>query len=264
MNLTIVVFRAVIIPLNSHRLKMRFKIDQMHIVAHRGYSHLYPDNTLLSYIRAFEEGADFIEVDVMVTAERRIFVQHNLLSDGKAIREMTYQEAIYHNWDVPKIEDVIGITNDFGRGIYFDIKDRESMKSLVEILKKFHIPEVVVSSFDARFIKGIKEIHPVKTALLIGSVYDAEFIIEIAKHYRADIIHPAWESRHPYPHHLIGEMLHQFRKHGFEVSSWHEERADVLRELFEMGMDYISTNDVPLAVSIRNSLTVENEKIQGI
>jgi len=226
----------------------------MRIVAHRGYSHFYPDNTLLAYERAFQEGAEFIEVDMMITSDGLPFIQHNLLMDGRAVREMDMQEALYGNWDAPYLDEVVALARDYGGGIYLDVKDRALMNIMAGVLKKMKDVELVVSSFDAPFIRDVKNLdRKVKTALLIGSVYDAQFIVEIARHYEADIIHPAWESRHPYPHHLLSEMLPVFRREGFEVSSWHEEREDVIRELLRMGVDYISTNDVPLAVKVRDN-----------
>lgn len=226
----------------------------MQIVAHRGYSHFYPDNTLLAYERAFQEGADFIEVDMMITSDGLPFIQHNLLMDGRAVREMDIQEALYGNWDAPYLDEVIALVRDYDGGIYLDVKDRALMNIMDRVLVKLKGIRLVVSSFDAPFIRDVKKLdRRIKTALLIGSVYDAQFIVEIARHYEADIIHPAWESRHPYPHHLLSEMLPVFRREGFEVSSWHEEREEVIEELLRMGVDYISTNDVPLAVKIRNN-----------
>ncbi len=230
----------------------------MHIVAHRGYSHFYPDNTMLAYERAFQEGADFIEVDIMVTADGHPFIQHNLLMDGKAVREMELQEALYVNWDAPSLDEVVALTMEYGGGIYLDVKDRALKSIMGRILEKMKTVRTIVSSFDAPFLRDVKRSNPgIRTAILIGSVYDARFIVDIAKHYEADIIHPAWESRHPYPHHLLSEMLPIFRREGFEVSSWHEEREEVIRDLFRMGVNYISTNDVPLAASVRRAIISE-------
>ena len=237
----------------------------MRIVAHRGYSHFYPDNTLLAYQRAFEEGADFIEVDMMITSDGVPFIQHNLLADGRAIREMTEQEALYSNWDAPSFEEVLALVRDYRGGVYLDIKDRALSSILGDLLDRMKDIPVVFSSFDAPFLREVKRLdRKIKTALLIGSVYDAHFIVEIARHYEADIIHPAWESRHPYPHHLLSEMLPIFRREGFEVSSWHEEREEVIRELIKMGIDYLSTNDVPLAVKVREELLQKEVPYEGI
>jgi len=236
----------------------------MRIVAHRGYSHFYPDNTLLAYERAFQEGADFIEVDIMITSDGFPFIQHNLLADNQAVREMNLEEAFYNNWDAPFFDEVVALTRDYKRGIYLDVKDRALINIMDRILSRVQDIPLVVSSFDAPFIRDVKKMDKgIKTALLIGSVYDAHFIVEIARHYEADIIHPAWESRHPYPHHLLSEMLPIFRREGFEVSSWHEEREEVIRELIKMGVDYISTNDIPLAVKIKSDFLreVNHEKL---
>ena len=39
----------------------------MKIFAHRGYSERYPENTMLAFKKAYEAGADGIELDVQLT-----------------------------------------------------------------------------------------------------------------------------------------------------------------------------------------------------
>jgi len=69
----------------------------MLIVAHRGYSAAYPENTALAFERAIEAGADFIETDVRVTRERALVCSHDpdlkrVAGDARPIAEMTLEE----------------------------------------------------------------------------------------------------------------------------------------------------------------------------
>ncbi len=45
--------------------------------AHRGFSGLYPENTLLSFRKAIEEGTEFIEMDLHLTRDRQVIIIHD-------------------------------------------------------------------------------------------------------------------------------------------------------------------------------------------
>jgi glycerophosphoryl diester phosphodiesterase len=50
-------------------------------VAHRGASHDYPENTLLAFARAIEQGVDLIELDVQLSADGGLVVLHDEILD---------------------------------------------------------------------------------------------------------------------------------------------------------------------------------------
>lgn len=47
------------------------------LVAHRGYSGRYPENTLLSYKAAYKAGARYMELDLQMTRDRVPFLHHD-------------------------------------------------------------------------------------------------------------------------------------------------------------------------------------------
>ena len=49
----------------------------MKIVAHRGYSQKYPENTLLAFSEAIKLGADGIELDVHHSLDNKLMVHHD-------------------------------------------------------------------------------------------------------------------------------------------------------------------------------------------
>ena len=51
------------------------------IVAHRGLSSLYPENTLIAFDKAAKLGVDFIELDVQSTSDGEIVVFHDYTLD---------------------------------------------------------------------------------------------------------------------------------------------------------------------------------------
>ena len=49
----------------------------MKVIAHRGYSGKYPENTMLAFQKAEEAGTDEIELDVQLTKEGTVVVIHD-------------------------------------------------------------------------------------------------------------------------------------------------------------------------------------------
>lgn len=47
------------------------------LVAHRGYSGRYPENTLIAYQAAYQHGARFMELDLQLSADRVPFLHHD-------------------------------------------------------------------------------------------------------------------------------------------------------------------------------------------
>ena len=48
------------------------------LIAHRGYSSRYPENTLIAYQAAYDCGARFVELDLQLTADLIPFLHHDL------------------------------------------------------------------------------------------------------------------------------------------------------------------------------------------
>lgn len=53
------------------------KITPQQLVAHRGYQHLYPENTALSVSGAIDAGALFVEIDIQLSLDLQAMVYHD-------------------------------------------------------------------------------------------------------------------------------------------------------------------------------------------
>ncbi|WP_374775621.1 glycerophosphodiester phosphodiesterase family protein [Streptomyces sp. NBC_01310] len=67
------------------------------VVAHRGASHEHPEHTMAAYRQAIADGADALECDVRLTADRKLVCVHDRrverTSDGRGVvSEKTYEE----------------------------------------------------------------------------------------------------------------------------------------------------------------------------
>ena len=71
------------------------KPNQPKLVAHRGYAHAYPENTLLAIQQAVEAGAKYIEFDVLLSAD-----QLPVLFDACGV--VAHVRSLWSPWGVRK------------------------------------------------------------------------------------------------------------------------------------------------------------------
>jgi glycerophosphoryl diester phosphodiesterase len=74
-----------------------FAAPRPRVMAHRGASGEYPENTILAFRAAVEAGAHYIELDVHCTRDGEVVVVHDdrlsrIASDNRLVREMTMAE----------------------------------------------------------------------------------------------------------------------------------------------------------------------------
>ena len=51
--------------------------EGMKVFAHRGFSGLYPENTMLAFQKAIEAGADGIELDIHCSSDGKLVIIHD-------------------------------------------------------------------------------------------------------------------------------------------------------------------------------------------
>jgi glycerophosphoryl diester phosphodiesterase len=69
----------------------------MKVVAHRGYSGLYPENTMLAFKKAAEAGADEIELDIQLSRDGTVVIIHDESVDrvtgvSGLVRDLSFEE----------------------------------------------------------------------------------------------------------------------------------------------------------------------------
>lgn len=87
----------------------RAKKIQVH--GHRGFRGKFPENTITSFLEAIKAGADFIELDVVISKDRKVVVSHEpwmnpafcTLPDGKPVPENTEKEYNLYQMDYTEI-----------------------------------------------------------------------------------------------------------------------------------------------------------------
>lgn len=148
------------------------------VIAHRGASHEAPENTLASFSLAWEQGADGIEGDFRLTADRRIVCLHDpdtsRTGDGdlavvtanlaqlRKIDVGSWKGSAWAGERIPTLEEVLNIVPSHGR-LYIEIKcGPEILPTLAAVLRNCGPMKcrVALMAFDCRVVAMAKQRLP--------------------------------------------------------------------------------------------------------
>jgi glycerophosphoryl diester phosphodiesterase len=210
---------------------------------------------LRAFRRAIELGADMSELDLHLSGDGELIVMHDYTvektTNGRGgIKDLKLAEIKQldagQGERVPTLQEVIDLVR--GRnGLYIELKAEGTPRAAVELLRANQFTErtqAIVGSFQPALVRETKTRAPeLSTSLLVGPVYSARELIEMAREARADYVHLCWENRAPHPHELLTpDLLRDLRAAGLGIVLWHEEREEELRVLRTLDVDAICTN----------------------
>ncbi|WP_414055021.1 glycerophosphodiester phosphodiesterase family protein [Macrococcus equi] len=156
------------------------------IIGHRGYAALYPENTMISFKKAYEHGADGIELDIHLTKDNEIVVIHdptlNRTTNQKGkVNECTLTEiknariksSLFKVTDeqVPTLKEVMDWIIETDLVINIEVKGiikGELEDILVQLLNQYDMKErIIISSFNLDSLLRIEQLDSsYHTALL--------------------------------------------------------------------------------------------------
>jgi hypothetical protein len=134
-------------------------------IAHRGASAYAQENSLVAFQKAAELGADMVEVDIRVTADRVPVVAHDsslkrMFGVDGNVGDFTLAELRGRIPDgrepIPTFEEVAAACHHLGLGLYLDIKEilKPVMASIFESLKRHDLTRYTTSVLSTRLAGG--------------------------------------------------------------------------------------------------------------
>jgi glycerophosphoryl diester phosphodiesterase len=227
----------------------------MKVTAHRGYSGLYPENTMTAFRKAAEAGADEIELDVQLAKDGTVVVIHDESVDrvtgGKGlVRDYTFEElrrldasALYGGKfgfnPIPSLDEYFAwvkgtdiVTNIELKNSVFYYEDME--EKTVGLIKKHKLEEqVMFSSFNhASLLICKKLLPPVPCGILSAGIGNAG---HFARSCGLEFYHPPIES-------LNDEIIAECGARGIELNVWTVNDMAGLLRLEKWGCRSIITN----------------------
>jgi len=257
------------------------------IIAHRGASALAPENTLSSFRRAVEIGADGIEFDVRLAKDGIPVVIHDATlsrtghRDGD-VAELTSAELAkvdVGSWfnhehrnhasddfsidTVPTLEAVLEEMRDFRGLIFIELKCRDAeVESLCRavcpvISRSSLLPQIIVKSFKLSVIPNIRFRCPgVKTAALFAPkmmrfLRKEKHLVRIASELGADHIsvHRSLVTR---------KFMKKVAKTGMSVTVWTADNPRWVKKAMRLGVTSIITNNPAKLLAKRREIIKGN------
>lgn len=112
------------------------KKPQDYLVAHRGYSQCFPENTLLAIQAALDEGAKYIEIDIQLSADKQAVVFHD-----RDLQRLCQQPGSIHDYSLETLRGFSSYSPDRFQDKYLG----EKIATLDEVVTLFTAyPEVTL------------------------------------------------------------------------------------------------------------------------
>ena len=221
------------------------------IVAHRGISSLYPENTLISFQKAVELGVDMIELDIHRTKDGELVVIHddsiNRTTDGKGkVNRLTLEELKaysagrcfskeFEGERIPTLQEVFELV-DKRTKLQIEIKQPGIEKSLIDLVEKYEmLSNVICGSFYPESIIEVRKLNPSIPTLFITGSFDLDKMKKILSTEGINMVAIGFK-------HLSLSLLKACHSYGFVIDAWTVNEEKDMREFIEMGMDIITTN----------------------
>ena len=216
-------------------------------IGHRGAKGHTAENTLASFQKALDLGADGIEVDVHVSADGEIIVIHDETVDrttnGKGrVADLSLsqiQRLKIGGLIVPTLADTIEfIPRD--KLINIEIKVKVAAKPVMHLIEKYveetgrDYTQFLVSSFDWVALKEIREANA-NIPLGVLTETNLELAIGFSESIKA-------ETLHPYYHLLTAENTRLMQQKGLGVFPWTINEPEDLARIKSFGVDGIITD----------------------
>lgn len=215
------------------------------VIAHRGGSHLGPENRLETFKKALDLGVDGVELDIHLSADGHIMVTHDLTLkrcfdvEGK-VNEMSREEL--QKIGVPTLEDVIDLVD--GRCLLFiEIKQPKDgtrhqglEERLIELLQERQLGDsVVIISFYRDSVEKVEQQAPhLETGLLLSRKLGN--LSEHRKELGTDYVGPRYTL-------VSSEVVVEAHELGLKVSPWTVNGERDLARFLKLDLDAITTDD---------------------
>ncbi len=211
------------------------------IFAHRGASHIYPENTLPAFREAIRRGANGLELDVHLTKDGYPVVVHdehlNRTTTGKGlvknytlkeIKELSagsWFDSRYSHFKVPTLEEVFEKAQSYPVLLNIEIKNvliryDNIEKEIIRLIKKYDfLQRVILSSFNP---ESIKLIHSIESRISTGLLYFGKLADPwvMAHEFGAKVIQPPIDAINP---HFVQNCRHSgLLVCPYNVNQWRE------------------------------------------
>ena len=126
--------------------KIQREAKMIRLAGHRGYLSKYPENTMLSFRKALEEGVDQIETDVHMTKDGELILMHDLDVDRTTNGHGRVQNLNF--------EEIRALDAGIKKGPAFSGEQVPTLRELIELVLQDEKTEINIELKDYPYISG--------------------------------------------------------------------------------------------------------------
>ncbi len=236
---------------------------QTKIIAHRGFSDIAPENTLIAFQKAIETGADYFELDVHQTKDGILVVIHDKTinrtsSNSKTgkINNLNFSELHsvrvglsskfgeeYNNEKIPTLKEALELAKGKIK-VCVELKADKIENQVVELLNELDmIDQVIVFAFNDKSLVNIKKLNPEIKTLFLKSYANIK-TLDFVKEINANAIGVGNDTK------ITKEFISYAHKNNIEVFKWTVNKEQKMKELIDLQIDGIITNKPDLALKL--------------
>jgi glycerophosphoryl diester phosphodiesterase len=231
------------------------------IIAHRGYSAIAPENTRSAFLSALQFGANSVEFDVQITADRVPVLFHDItlertarvsgnlvdrsLSELQKLEIGSWFDERFYGETILTLTEALEILSPLQNSIYLDVKPHciwstEEVQDLLELLTRSGWGDrSILCSFGDKFIEQVRE---------LTSAFTVGYSVENATRYLAQLERASADGNavmiseyHIFFEHP--EWVELSRDRGVEIVAWTVDSPSDRDRLVELGVDRIISNN---------------------
>lgn len=223
-------------------------------LAHRGYSAKYPENTMVAFIKAYEQGFDGVETDVHLTKDGEMVLIHdekiNRTSTGKGyvkdytleeLRQFNFNHKTYGYYDIPTLRELLEFIK--GKDFMVNIELKTDVIQYDGIEEKvYHLvqdmgveKQIYYSSF---YLPSVQKIKALDKHNYAGYLIEYSYKKKCNELLETDLnaIHPRYN--------FLNETRIQFLKsHHIQIAAWTVPNLKEYQRLKNLGVDIIISNE---------------------
>ena len=256
---------VIMYQVNTGKIKYEFIFKTtVDITAHRGASKYAPENSMSAFNKAYEIGAEYIELDVHESKDGYIYVMHDgslsrtlgLAGLDKDTKWADIKDKIlkskfdeYQEEHVPLLEDVLKWAKD--KDVILNIELKPSAKSVnlsskvAEYIHKYKMEDkVVVASFNTDAVLKVKELNDKIEVVYLGDYY------------------MKYDNINTYSINYAGitrEVVEEIHGNNGTIYAWTIDTPDIVKTMINMGVDNIITNDPIMVQNVLKDYKTRNK-----
>ena len=238
----------------------------MKIIAHRGFSGIYPENTMLAFRKAIEIGADGIELDVHLSKDGQVMIIHD-----EALKRTTGLDGVVSDYTRAELENIsAGKTknDEFGftpipsleEYLAFMAEHRDKITNIelktapvyypeieektLELVRKFDLEKnIIYSSFNWLSIERMQRLGTISETGLLFSGMKLYNQAHIIKSLGINYFHPDFND-------LTDEIVKSYLDNKVGLNVWTVNEIEDMKVCLSWDIDGLITNFPDRAISI--------------